>query len=332
MLRGPLGRLVAATVLVLLCAPATAAVSGYSQTIFRSSAFSTQATDSFCTAAVIEQIRNLAVGESRHSRAHQTEIYTFGRSHNRFAYRSAGVDPQGVEATLERYVPRSDWRQIRTTSLQAVLQIAARHMRATGLPAVLFVAGGKHVWTMNGYIATADPGSGRPFRVTYVRFSGPYYPKQTALYGWFDLHPNSVRSVERLAEAYFPYRESLAFGDGRATPWNGSFVAVVPWTIDRSDPGGTPNPTPSTSPTESSPSTSTPAPTPTSPTGTAPAATAGQSGAPEPPAVDATPGAPAPEATPAPAPEATPDATSGASAPDVTPGTASPTGESGQPT
>jgi hypothetical protein len=283
MLRSRLGRLVVAVVLVLWCAPAALANSGYSQTIFRSTAFSTQATDSFCTAAVVEHIRNLALGESRHSGAHQAEIYAFGRSHNRYAYRTPGVDPQGVEATLERYVPRSDWRQIRATSLQSVLQVAARHMRATGLPAVLFVAGGKHVWTMNGYISTADPGSGRPFRVTYVRFSGPYYPKQTARYGWFDLHPNSVRSVGPLAEAYFPYRESLAFGDRRATPWNGAYVAVVPWTIDRGDPDETPTPTPAPSPSPTATPPSTPNPTPTSPPAATPAPTPGETGPPEPP-------------------------------------------------
>jgi hypothetical protein len=245
----PLRRLLAASLLVLVCAPLVDAGTGYSQSFFRASAFSTQATDYLCTAAVVQNIMNLETGQSRRSGTQQAELYRFGRAHNRFRYRSPGVDPQGVEAMLEHYLPGSDWRQVRSKSLQGVLRVAARHMRATGLPAVLFVAGGLHAWTMNGYVATRDPASGAAFRVTSVRFSGPKYPKQTARLGWFDLAPNTVRSVERLNYAYFPYRESLAFGDARATPWNGYYVAVVPWSIERNDDSGqSPSPSPVPSP------------------------------------------------------------------------------------
>jgi hypothetical protein len=233
MLRSLRGRLVGATLLVLFVASEAAAGTAYSQTIYRSTAFSTQATDYFCTAAVAENITNLASGKSRHSRTHQAR----------------GVDPQGVEAMLERFIPGSDWRQVRTKSIQSALQAAARGMRATGLPAVLFVAGGMHAWTMNGYVSSDDPRSGKSFVVTQVRFSGPKYPKQTARLGWFDLPPNTLRSVRRLADAFFPYREALAFGDSRATPWNGYFVAVVPTRRAATAPGTTPAPAPTPSPT-----------------------------------------------------------------------------------
>ena len=109
--------------------------------------------------------------------------------------------------------------------------------------------------------------------------AGGPHPKQVARYGLFDLAPNTRRSVEKLARAYFPYREWLAFGDSRWTPWNGYYVAVVPWTLV--DPGPTPTPTP----------TPTPSPTPT----------------PQ-PTPEATP-APTLEATPATTAEATPEPT-----------------------
>jgi hypothetical protein len=240
-------RLFAAAVLVLLCAPVALGANGFSQTVARWGAFSTQATDWFCTAAVVQHVRNLATGEARHSGTQQADLYAYGRSHNRYAYKTRGVDPQGVEAMLEYAVAGSDWTQVKTRSLQSALIIAARRMRATGLPAVLFVAGGKHVWTMNGYTATADPASGAKFRVLSVRVSGPFYPKQKSRYGWFDLPPNSVRSALRLAEAFFPYRERLAFGDIRATPWNGYFVAVVP-SANGSQPPPDPDPDPSPTP------------------------------------------------------------------------------------
>jgi hypothetical protein len=249
MIRGPLPRIAAIATLVLLAAQGVDASAAYSQTIYRASAFSTQASDRLCTPAVVQNVVNLVTGASRHSETEQRGYYAYGRAHNRYAYRNHGVDPQGVEAMLERYVPGSDWRQVKRKSLQAVLRVAARGMRATDLPAVLFVGGGSHVWTMNGYTATADPAAGTRFSVTHVRFSGPHYPKQVARYGWFDLAPNARREVAKLTTAYFPYRERLAFGDRRWTPWNGYYVAVVPWSIDGDqDPEPTPPPTPPPTP------------------------------------------------------------------------------------
>ncbi len=243
-----LHRLIAASLLVLLTAYGVDAATAYSQTIYRSSAFSTQATDYYCVAAVTQNIRNLATGESRTGKTQQAEMYGFGRAKNRYSYSARGIDPQGLEALLEEYVEGSDWKQVKKGSLQGALRVAARRLRATGLPAVLFVGGGKHAWTMNGYTATANPASAETFRVTHVRFSGPFYPRQTALHGWFDLAPNTRTSVERIAEAFFPYKEQLAFGDNRATPWNGYYVAVVPVSVDGPDPGPTPTPTPSSTP------------------------------------------------------------------------------------
>jgi hypothetical protein len=246
--RGKLRRFVAAAVLVLLAAQSVDAASTYSQTIYRASAFSTQVNSYFCTAAVVQNIVNLVTGGSRRDRAQQREFYDFGRAHNRYRYRHDGVDPQGMEAMLEEFVPGSEWRQVRRKSLRGILRVAARQMRATGLPAVLFVGGGAHVWTMNGYTATRDPASGRWFTVTHVRFSGPHYPKQIARNGWFDLRPNTGRRVERFANAFYPYREWRAFHDHRWTPWNGWYVAIVPLSIGDEEPAPTPEPTPQPTP------------------------------------------------------------------------------------
>ena len=242
--RRVLRRVIVATALLLLFTQGVDASGAYVQTVYRSTAFSTQATYSLCTAAVVQNVMNLASGTSRHGKAEQLRLYAYGRAHNRYAYRTRGVDPQGVEAMLDRYVAVADWRQVRSKSLQAVLRIAAKGMRATGLPAVLFVGGGKHVWTMNGYTATADPAAGAAFSITHVRFSGPLYPKQIGRYGLFDLAPNTMRSVARLANGFFPYRQWLAFGGRRYTPWNGYYVAVVPSALAHPDPDPTPTPQP----------------------------------------------------------------------------------------
>jgi hypothetical protein len=233
---------------VAFAVPSVQANTAYSQTVYRSDAFATQQTKILCTAAVVQNIINLANGESRRDKLQQLQLYTLGRQNNRYTYKNAGVDPQGVEVMLETSLPGTDWRVITTKKLQKLLRRAARQMRATGLPVVMFVAGGRHVWTMNGYTATRDPALGGKFTVTRVRFSGPNYPKVKARYGWFDLAPNTSRSAHRLGNAYFKYSEKLAFGQPRPTIWRGWFVAVVPWTVGDPDPDPDPTPDPSASP------------------------------------------------------------------------------------
>ena len=246
--RGPLAKIVVAALLTLLAVQGVQAATGYSQTVFRNDAFATQRNSYLCTAAVVQNIVNLATGTSRTGKTQQLKFYAYGRDNNRYDYRNAGVDPQGVEAMLELYIPGSDWVQVMKPGMQGALKASARGMRATGLPAVLFVGGGTHVWTMNGYTASADPASGDFFKITHVRFSGPLYPKTIAKHGWFDLEPNTRRSSDRFGNVFFPYRERLAFGDRRWTPWNGSFVAVVPRTYEPPDPEPTPEPTPDPTP------------------------------------------------------------------------------------
>jgi hypothetical protein len=244
MKRGKLAKLAAAALLALLAVQGVDAATGYTQVVFRDTAFATQRTNILCTAAVVQNIVNLATGTSADGKGQQLQFYDYGREHNLFDYETAGVDPAGVEAMLELYIPGSDWIQVSKPKMQGALRTAARQMRATGLPSVLFVGGGKHVWTMNGYTASGDPGSGDWFTITHIRFSGPLYPKTVALHGWFDLEPNTRRTADRFRNVFFPYKEYLAFGDRRDTPWNGFHVAVVPLTYDPPDPEATPPPTP----------------------------------------------------------------------------------------
>lgn len=248
--RGPLAKIFVAVLLSLVAVQGVQAGTGYTQTIFREDAFATQRTNYLCTAAVVQNIVNLATGSTRGGKTQQLEFYAYGLDNNRYDYRNAGVDPQGMEAMLELYIPGSDWGQVIKPGMQGALKAAARAMRATGLPVVLFVGGGTHVWTMNGYTASADPASGEFFTVTYVRFSGPLYPKTIAKHGWFDLEPNTNRSSERISKVFFPYKEYLAFGDHRNTPWNGSYVAIVPLAYDPPDPEPTPDPEETPEPTD----------------------------------------------------------------------------------
>lgn len=249
-LRSPRHLATLAIALVLFAAPNALAGTGYTQVIYRDTAFSTQKTNYYCTAAVVQHIRNVATGESRRGRPLQEELYRFGRQNNRYNYKNRGVDPDGMVAMLEAYIPGSDWRVLKSKSFDDTLRQTALAMRNTNMPAVLFVGGGRHVWTMNGYTATADPAGEGEFTVTHVSFSGPYFPKQTAYRGWYDLAPNTRKTVAKFSEVFFPYKEFLAFGDHRNTPWNGWYVVIIPVSMPDPDPDPTPEPTPTAEPTE----------------------------------------------------------------------------------
>ena len=254
MFRKPFAKILVAALLSLVAVQGVQAATGYTQIIFRNDAFATQRTNYLCTAAVVQNIVNLATGSTRGGKTQQLEFYRYGLDNNRYDYRNAGVDPQGMEAMLELYIPGSDWGQVMKPGMQGALKASARAMRETGLPVVLFVGGGTHVWTMNGYTASADPASGKFFMITHVRFSGPLYPKTIARHGWFDLEPNSQRTSDRITRVFFPYKEYLAFGDRRNTPWNGSYVAIVPLSYDPPDePPPTPEPSPLPTPDEGQP-------------------------------------------------------------------------------
>lgn len=247
--RGPLAKLLAALLLGLLAVQGVEASTSFTQVIYREDAFATQRTNYLCTAAVVQNIVNLATGTSRGGKAQQLEFYAVGLDNNRYDYKNAGVDPQGMEAMLETYIPGSDWGQVMKKGMQGALRTAARQMRATGLPVVLFVGGGSHVWTMNGYTATGNPSANSEFTVTHIQFSGPLYPETIAKHGWFDLEPNTRRGADRFSNIFFPYKEYLAFGDRRNTPWNGFYVAIVPLSYDPPDPDPTPTPEPTPAPT-----------------------------------------------------------------------------------
>ena len=127
--RSPLAKLLAATLLALVAVNGVDAATGYTQTVFRDTAFATQRANYLCTAAVVQNIVNLATGSSRDGKTQQLKLYEYGRAHNRYDYRNAGVDPQGVEAMLEAYIPGSEWGQVVKPKMQGALKTAARKMR-----------------------------------------------------------------------------------------------------------------------------------------------------------------------------------------------------------
>ena len=200
----------------------------YTQTVYDAAAFSTQQRNYYCTVGVAQYIRNLARSDV-HSESEQTTMYTYGRGQNRYAYVAKGNDPDGLAAILNHYSAGgvATWHVVRKTSLRSALRLVAQRMRATGLPGVLFVSGGGHVWTMDGYKSDVDPNSGTP-TVSQARVSGPYYPDQIKSYGWYDFPPGTWMTASKLSYPFFPYSEWFAFHDHKNVVWQGYFVVIVP--------------------------------------------------------------------------------------------------------
>jgi len=200
----------------------------FTKSVFDAAAFSTQATMYYCTAAVCQYITNLTREGNVHSGAEQAEMYAYGRTKNRYPYAARGNDPQAVVEMLKHYTGVGTWHVGKYATMRGALKHIASRMDATNLPGVLFVAGGGHVWTMDGFTTSEDPSAEGDFSISRVRFSGPLYPKQVAGYGWYDLAPGTWKSDDAMAYPFFKYDERLAFNDGRAVPWEDYFIVVAP--------------------------------------------------------------------------------------------------------
>lgn len=200
----------------------------YTQSVYDSAAFSTQQRYYYCTAAVAQYIRNLTRADV-YSESEQTTMYNYGRSQNRYAYSAKGNDPDGLCAILNNYSAGgvATWHVVKKKTLQGALKAVASRMRATGLPGVLFVSGGGHVWTMDGYKSDVDPNSGS-FTVTNVRFSGPLYPNRVKSYGYYDWPPGTWKTAGWMSYPFFKYSEYYAFRDHKIVVWQGYFVVIVP--------------------------------------------------------------------------------------------------------
>jgi hypothetical protein len=81
--------------------PATGPWTG-TVTIWRSTAFASQATTSWCTAASTQIMLNLVLGRSRSDAAEQAEIIKFEQANDSLAV-SNGSDPQGWAAAMRHF-------------------------------------------------------------------------------------------------------------------------------------------------------------------------------------------------------------------------------------
>jgi hypothetical protein len=190
--------------------------------LYRSTAFVTQKTFSWCVAASTQMTLNLAKGTSDRTYATQQRYMAYAQSHDRYAPGVAkGTDPQGWVATLNYNGGTRGYHAVESTSYGAAVRSAVKRLRLTGKPVGLVVGRGSHAWTLHGFRATADPGTSSTFTVTSVYVSGPLYPIQQR--NGFDMPPNTRLSYSYFANFLTPYYDRLG-----PSPWDRSYVTIQP--------------------------------------------------------------------------------------------------------
>jgi len=220
--------------------------------LFRSSAFTTQQSWLWCTAAGVQIVRNIVERDDDHSTASQRTYFSWMRRHNRYDLpESAGVDPAGWTAGLRHFVD-DRYRLVASRSFGTALRSAVTRIRQTGLPVALTVANGGHGWILSGFTATADPALGPGFEVTSVRVVGPLYGLQSK--NGYDMKPGTSLTVAQLRRFFTPWRYAPL-----PMIWDGRYVSIQPVPVKAAPAAPAPTPSPSPSPTAAP--TATPGPT-----------------------------------------------------------------------
>jgi hypothetical protein len=188
--------------------------------LYRSTAFASQATLSWCVAASSQMMLNLVLDRSDTTSASQAAYMAYAQANDSATYSDGGSNPAGWAAVMNRYggLPYGIGRYADRTS---AINAAASRMRVTNRPVGLLVWSGRHAWVMNGFEATADPAVTSDFTVTAVYVSGPLYPRAANSYG-YDPPPDTRLTTAQLATYFSPYYDTVL------RTWNGSYLTIQP--------------------------------------------------------------------------------------------------------
>jgi hypothetical protein len=184
--------------------------------LYRYSAWSRQATNSWCTAAATQMILNIVTGASDHSSATQSAYMSYAFYHSAYVAR-VGAELDGWANALNYYGAGS-YSPVGYGSSYEALKAAATRMRVTGKPIGLVVMEGHHAWVMAGFTSTGDdPAVSQNFTVTSVTVMAPFYGSIA-----YDPAPGSVASMAYMAAKLTPYTDDFP------TIWDGQYMIIQP--------------------------------------------------------------------------------------------------------
>ncbi|HEX7613550.1 MAG TPA: hypothetical protein VF371_12325, partial [Candidatus Limnocylindrales bacterium] len=195
-------------------APVVPAFSGMS--LYRASAWSKQATNTWCIGASTQMMLNLVTGASDHAAANQGTYMSYAYSHSLYVAR-IGAEGDGWANAATAY-GAGFYRIVAYTSFDAAIKAAATRMRVTGKPIGLIVMEGHHAWVMAGFTSTGgDPAVSQAFTVTRLTIMASYYGSLA-----YDPAPGYVASIDYMRTKLTPYT------DDYPTIWDGGFVIIQP--------------------------------------------------------------------------------------------------------
>jgi hypothetical protein len=173
-----------------------------------------QYTNYWCVPAATQSMVNLARGASNRSYARQKSFYTRARQHNRYRYRTRGIDPQGWSWLVRAHSGEPYRTYAFTNKAKALAKIVAS-IAATGDPVGVTVHSGTHAWVVLGYRTRHDPAT--PSKKTILGFyvSGPL---GTASDKW----PYRYLTTASFKSHFTRYHESQ-----RSVPWEGTWIVIA---------------------------------------------------------------------------------------------------------
>jgi len=183
--------------------------------VYKPGSFHSQINYTSCTAAVVQMMLGLIMGEKKapNSSANQMTLLAYSQGRAGLSPALGGSGPDGMAATLSHYSGRS-YEVAKVSTYAAALRLAATRIRLTGLPVGVIVWGGRHAWTITGFKSKTDPAVNPKAVITSVIVSGPLYPR-TPQGGVYDPKPDTS-----LTAAVFSSRFTPSYGP--------SYVLVVP--------------------------------------------------------------------------------------------------------
>jgi hypothetical protein len=184
--------------------------------LYRYSAWSHQATNTWCIGASTQMMLNIVTGASDHSSTTQSAYMSYAFSHSQYVAR-VGAEVDGWANALTHVGLGAYSVAGYGTSYEAI-KAAATRMRVTGAPVGLVVMEGHHAWVMAGFTSVGeDPSVSQNFAVTSVIVMASYYGSSA-----YDPAPGSVESLDYMAAKLTPYTDDFP------TIWDGQYVIIQP--------------------------------------------------------------------------------------------------------
>jgi hypothetical protein len=197
-------------------APAAPAFTGMN--LYRATAWSHQATQSWCTGASTQMMLNLVTGVSDHSSTNQGTYVSYAYHHSLYlAKGGVGAEIDGWANAATAY-GAGTYAVAAYTTQDAALKAAATRMRISGKPVGLVVMEGHHAWVMAGFTSTGDdPALGQNFTLTSVVVMAPDYGTIS-----YDPAPGAAESIAYMKTKLTGYTDDFP------TIWDGKFAIIAP--------------------------------------------------------------------------------------------------------